>query len=248
MTDQPLQNNETFIGQCTSCGLKLKIPAQYLGQKVKCSSCGTAFEAQPAKEPAQEPERAPEPTPSPKPQQEKKAERRKSSRQMVEIDESITPDSLMGDFKGRKLVIAILLAIVLHAVLIHGTSFNYLKTEVFGTDTSEMSKEEKVQIAIGEATAELSKIADRHGLSVEDITSKFSAGGSRSDKLNQSTGTGSDTTPESSPNGTAETPTPKTTETSDNPDDGQSDMEKEMRKPVKGPEAPPLNIDDDMGL
>ena len=248
MTDQPLQNNEAFIGQCTSCGLKLKIPAQYLGQKVKCSSCGTAFEAQPANEPAQEPEQAPEPTPSPKPRQEQKSERRKPSRQMVEIDESITPDSLMGDFKGKKLVIAILLAIVLHAVLILGTSFNYLKTEVFGTDTSEMSKEDRVQVAIGEATAELGKIAKRHGLSVEDITSKFSAGGSRSDKLNTSTDAGSDTTTEPAAGGNTETSSPNTADPDNDPDSGQSEMEKELRKPVKGPEAPPINIDEDMGL
>jgi multidrug efflux pump subunit AcrA (membrane-fusion protein)/DNA-directed RNA polymerase subunit RPC12/RpoP len=90
------------------------------------------------------------------------------------VDE-IQTDVMMRDFKGKKVVMLVLAAIAVHAVLIIGSSFGYLYNEVFGEDTSELSKEDRVNIAVGEATSALSDIAERHTLSMNDILEKFAA-------------------------------------------------------------------------
>lgn len=159
---------------------------------------------------------------------------------MTTVEDGVSPEALMGDFQGKKIIMVIILAIVFHAILILGTSYGYLRDEVFGKDTSEMPKEEKVQVAIGEATAQLSKIAERHGLELEDITSRFSATGSRSDKVADA------------PVKKATADNGKTSDTSNGggntEPDTRSKMEKEMLKPAEGPKGPDTKIDDDFGI
>ena len=39
----------------------------------------------------------------------------------------VSPDALMGDFRGKRLVVIIAFTVLVHAVLIVATSFSYLK-------------------------------------------------------------------------------------------------------------------------
>ena len=128
---------------------------------------------------------------------EKEAALRKAAREAAGhlepvIDEMRT-DVMMRDFKGKKVLFLVLAALIFHAVIIVGSSFGYLASEVFGEDTSEMTKEDRVDVALGEATSALSEIAERHTLTMNDILEKFAAvdsgDSSSSDTSNPSTDT-----------------------------------------------------------
>jgi len=166
---------------------------------------------------------------------------------MREAQDAVSPDSLMKSFQGRGLIGILLVTVVVHVVVIFGTSGGYLMNEVFGTDTSEMSKEDRVKVAIGEATSALGEIAKRHNLVVEDITERFASGGSRAGKLAEEEKAGAAEalkTPAKAPaKGAAPDAAGK-----DEPEREMSEFEKDLKKPVKGPEAPGDDIDEDMGL
>ena len=166
---------------------------------------------------------------------------------MREVSETVSPDSLMKSFRGRNIVGVLLLAITVHVVIIVGTSASYLRNVVFGTDTSEMGKEARVQIALGEATTALDEIAKRHNLRMDDITAKFTVAGSRSSKVNEPA------TPPAqeagdAPGVTEAKPVSSEVATEKAPEREVSEFEKELKKPVKGPDAPGDDIDEDMGL
>ena len=104
---------------------------------------------------------------------------------MREVNETVSPDSLMRSFRGRNIVGILMLAVIVHVVVIFGSSSSYLRKEVFGKDTSKMEKDDRVKVALGEATTALGEIAKRHNLSVDDITAKFAAAGSRASQLTE---------------------------------------------------------------
>jgi flagellar basal body-associated protein FliL len=73
--------------------------------------------------------------------------------------DEISPDELMESFKGRGLKTIILFTVVIHAVLLLGTSIPFLKKAVTGKDTSELSEQERMELAMKEATDSLRDIA-----------------------------------------------------------------------------------------
>jgi transposase-like protein len=96
-----------------------------------------------------------------------------------ERNSDVTPESLMDNFKGPKLVRLLIITVVAHVVVVLVTSLPYLKDSLFGKDTSKMSQEEKIKIAVADASASIRKIAEKHGLTPQDISAQFSTGGSR---------------------------------------------------------------------
>ena len=243
MTDQTTQSggaSETFLVQCTSCHAKLRIPMKYMNQKVKCSKCSSTFVAASATEPQAPP--AP-----PKPSKPKRSGRRSSGASASTGNSNVRPDSLLGDFKGRKLIGVIVLAIILHAILIGGTSYTYLIEEFTGKDTSEMSKDDKVKVALDEARSALGKIAERHNLTLDDLTDRMGSGGSRGDKLLEATDKSDKSGSDKAGSDKAGSGDTKTAPESD-PDDGKSTFEKDLIKPVKGPDEGDEPIDDNLGM
>ena len=136
-----------------------------------------------------------------------------------------TPDELMESFKGRSLKSIVVFTVVVHAILLVGTSIPFLIKAVAGEDTSAMSEEERIEAAVREATASLREIAEDHGLKPQDLSSQF-AGGPRAPKP---------TTPDSTTPGDA-TPEPKEP---DNP------IEKEINKVETGPSVPPIEDEEE---
>ncbi len=94
--------------------------------------------------------------------------------------DDVSPDSLMSDFRGRPIVAVLIFTLVVHVVLVGVFSIGYLKNRVLGEDTSVMSKEQRLDIAVREATTSLREIAERHGLSPQELSSRFAAGDLRS--------------------------------------------------------------------
>lgn len=232
MTDQSL---DTFIGECSACGKKVKLRSTMKGKKVKCKACRSGeSEATDAKLSTATPEApagkvAPVKTPPTKVALER-------------VGDEVSPDALLKGFQGSKVMVLILMALVFHVLVILGTSWDYLKDEFLGPDTSEMSKEDKVRVAIGEATSALSGIAEKHGLSLEDITEKFSGSGSRADKLQENAEAAAAEDAGADTESTVPEAVPEPVKA---PEREESELEKNLPKAAKGPEDM-LGEDDDM--
>ncbi|MFT5129995.1 MAG: hypothetical protein ACI8W8_003624 [Rhodothermales bacterium] len=152
--------------------------------------------------------------------------------------DEISPDSLMRDFRGRGVITILIFTLVIHGVIILCTSFGYLKTEVLGADTDTMSKEELVDAAVKEATVSIRGIAEKYGLSPQEISDRFAKGGSRTDKVM------SETAPETDPAEPATTPTTPTPE----PAKPLSEIEKTIQESQQGPAIPDMQEDEDDDL
>ena len=159
---------------------------------------------------------------------------------MIDEQEDVSPDSLMGDFRGKGLVPIVVLTVVVHLVVFGGTSFGYLKDTLMGPDKTEMSDEEKSDAAFNEATIAIREIAEKYGISPQDVSDRFSTGGSRTSKIAGSgdgDGTGGD-----EPKAAPPTP-PESTGTPDGGEDGKtkSEYEKSLETVAPPPAVPDLN-------
>lgn len=136
-----------------------------------------------------------------------------------------TPDELMESFKGRSLKSNVVFSVVVHAILLVGTSLPFLWKTVAGEDTSKMSEEERIKAAVREATASLRKIAEEHRVKPQDLSSQF-AGGPRAPKP---------PAPGAAPP-TGATPEPKEPENA---------IEGEINKVEVGPTVPPVEDEEE---
>lgn len=141
--------------------------------------------------------------------------------------DEITPDELMESFHGRSLKSIVIFTLIIHAILLLGTSIPFLLEKVGGKDTSDLSEDERIQLAVKEATPSLREIADKHGINVEDISNQF-AGGSRK--------------PKAPAKETAKPAAP----TEDEPEKPKSSIEKELDVKADGPEVPKVEDDEDL--
>ncbi len=96
-----------------------------------------------------------------------------------EMNSEATPESLMENFKGPKFVSLAILTVVVHVVIILGTSFPFLVGKLGGS--SKLSKEERIKLAVEEATIEIRKIAEDYELNPQEISDQF-AGKSRASR------------------------------------------------------------------
>jgi hypothetical protein len=138
-----------------------------------------------------------------------------------------TPDQLMKAFEGHSLKAIILFTVVIHAVLLIGTSIPYLWSEVAGEDTTGQSEEERLQAATKEATTAMREIAERYQLKPQDLSSRFTDGAPKASPA-------SDTAPAPASDGAAP----------DEPKEPESIIEKEIQKVEEGPELPPIEEED----
>lgn len=102
-----------------------------------------------------------------------------------ERNSDVTPESLMDNFKGPKLVALAILTVVVHVLLIFGSSLPYLKDELLGADSSKMTKDDRIKLAVEEATIELREIAEKYELNPQEISDQFASGGSRTKKASE---------------------------------------------------------------
>ncbi len=153
--------------------------------------------------------------------------------------EETTPDELMEHFHGSSLKTIVLFTVVVHAVLLVGTSIPAILKAVKGSDTSEMSEDERIELAMSEANASLRKIAEDHGLKPQDLSSQFGTGRRRAPKAPRTTPADpgsaepdASTTPGGDPDTTG-TGSPK------------SSIEKELDKKADGPAVPKIEDEEE---
>jgi transposase-like protein len=109
-----------------------------------------------------------------------------------------------------------------------------------GTDTSKLSEKERMDIAVLEATESMRNIAQKHGLSPQDISSHFGGGGTRPATNPTDASKSAAPTKPAAPEGATST-APKS-----EPEKPKSAIEKELEVKTKGPTLP--GTDDKDGL
>jgi hypothetical protein len=145
--------------------------------------------------------------------------------------EEITPDELLESFRGRSMKSIIIFSVVVHAVLLLGTSLPYLYQSVAGADTAGLSEQERIDKAFQEASASLRKIADQHGLKPQDLSSRLADG---RPKATAALTTADAAEPAATPAAVPEADKPLST------------IEKEIGKVEEGPTLPPVEEEEDL--
>jgi hypothetical protein len=159
------------------------------------------------------------------------------------VTKVVTGDSLMRDFKGSNIILLAMIAIVLHVTLVVGSSFGYLSEQFLSGNASEMSKEERVKAAVSESTSAISKIAERHDLSMNDVLEQFMAAKAGASGTQGRPEQDAKPAPKAEP---TQAP-PESTEPKD-ANSEPSELEKSLPKATPGPAAPKTDDDDVTGL
>jgi len=141
-----------------------------------------------------------------------------------------TPDELLDTFRGRSMKSIILFTLAVHAVVLFGTSVPFLWKTIAGSSEG-LTDEQRVQAAVKEATASLRKIASRHGIQPQDLSSQL-AGGMRAPA------------PPASPSTPPESTAPPESVSPD--DEPKSAIEQEIEKVEPGPEVPLIPDEEDL--
>ena len=151
--------------------------------------------------------------------------------------EEISPDSLLNDFRGRPVVSIAVFTIIVHAILVGVFSIGYLKASVLGDSTEGLSEEERMDVAVREATKSLREIAERHGMNPQEFSSHFA----EKDSISTSPSTTSEPISETASTPSAE-PVPGQPGATDATDDKpKSAIEQKLEEKAAGPELPDLN-------
>lgn len=90
--------------------------------------------------------------------------------------DDVVPDSLMDDFRGRPILTLLVFTVVIHVVIVAVSSLPYLKNQLFGADNSALSHEERLDLAVKEATASLRAVAREYDVKPQDLSNRFASG------------------------------------------------------------------------
>ena len=141
----------------------------------------------------------------------------------------------MESFKGPGWAKMITVTLVVHAVVILGTSVAFLSRTVSGKDGADLSKEERLEKAMSDATGSLQAIAKEHGLSARELSEQLSRASAP-----QKVSAVNPETPEKVDVPVA--PGPKSPDGAD-PETPKSDIERELEKKADGPTLPDVSGD-----
>lgn len=112
----------------------------------------------------------------------RKPNRAKTAGMVKKYSDEVSPDSLMTDFKPKGIIIIAIFTIIVHVLLLGGTSINFLMDK-FITKPKELPEEKRKSLALDAATRAINEIAEKYDLTSSDVTSQFSDTGSRADKV-----------------------------------------------------------------
>lgn len=146
----------------------------------------------------------------------------------MEQPNDTSPDDLMQHFRGRSLKSIILFTIVVHVVVIGGTSIPFILRSLTGPNTEAMSEEERVELAVKEATTALRKIAEDYDIRPQKLSDQFAGKPQAAPVREAEAPVEAGTEPAPDPEGTAD------------PEEEKSAIEKELEKAEPGPELPPI--------
>jgi len=180
-------NTNGISSSCTNCGNTRSVSAKYIGKKIKCRSCNTSYRITQPDSTAQSEliELTPEDTVTASARIAKKSGESKevTDEMLLQYGDIISPDNLMGDFKGKGISGIFLFTVLIHVILLIVSSLPYIQSEYFDTDPTEIEETKKKEMAFDDVTTIIEEIAEKYNMQPSDITDKFSKSGSRSDKV-----------------------------------------------------------------
>jgi hypothetical protein len=164
------------------------------------------------------------------------------------FQDETSPDSLMDYFRGKPVVRIFAFTFVVHALLIGVFSIGYIKETFLGEDTSNLSKEERLNVAVREVTVLLREICERHDLSPQELSSRFADGGGKLNTTTGASGSGSNAATNKTGGDANKIGAPNTPNTPDAPKTPGSNIEKTLNQKAAGPDVPDLNAKEDDDL
>lgn len=157
--------------------------------------------------------------------------------------DEVTPEGMMEHFRGPGLVKMVLVTAVVHALVILGSSIPFLKRTLLGSDVSQLTRDERVEKAMADATASLRQIAAANGLNPQDISERLAAGRPRGTPAAAAApaATVTDEGAAAATTTPAVAPSPAAA-----PERPESRIEKDMKTAVEGPKMPDAVDKDDI--
>lgn len=148
---------------------------------------------------------------------------------MTTPSQETTPDQLLESFRGRSFKSIILFTVIVHVVVIGGTSVPYFIKSASGKSDSKLTETERTEIAAREATSALRDIATKHGLKPQDLSSRI-AGSAPSAAPKEEA-------PEETPAAPKEDPATTLPEETEKP---KNAIEQQLDIKEDGPKVPPV--------
>jgi len=142
----------------------------------------------------------------------------------------LNPDDLMSDFRSKGLLRIIIFTLVIHGVVLLGSSLPWMYDSLFSPVDENASEEERIKEAVREATGSLKDIAEKYGIHPEELSSQFS----KKDKKGSAPVTSQERTTGSTSGNTDQS------QSKDDEDKPKSSIQKELEIKAKGPELPSI--------
>jgi hypothetical protein len=148
-----------------------------------------------------------------------------------------TPDQLLEAFRGRSFKSIIVFTLIVHLVVIGGSSVPYF-IESFGAKAdSKLSEKERTDQATREATTAIREIATKYGIKPQDLSTNLAGGAPKAAASEETT---TPATPETPP-ATGTQPEGDQPAEEEKP---QSAIEKELEVKADGPTVPPIPVEE----
>ncbi len=155
-------------------------------------------------------------------------------------NQETTPDQLLESFRGRSFKSVILFTVIVHAVLICGTSVPYIMKAFTGKSDSTLSEKERTELAATEAKDALRDIATKHGIKPQDLSIQIAGGEAPTAPKEETPAPTEDPT---KPETTKPEETAKPGETED-PEKPKSAIEKQLEVKEEGPKVPTIPVEE----
>ena len=147
-----------------------------------------------------------------------------------EYKQDVTPDDLLSDFRGKGIFPILIFTVLVHGVVVIGSSVPWMMETLFSSVDEDASEEERMKEAVREATGSLREIADKYGLHPEELSSQFTK-----KETPKPAATPTPTDKEAPATGTPSAPT-----TPAEPEEPKSAIEKELEAKATGPALPAI--------
>lgn len=145
-----------------------------------------------------------------------------------------TPDQLLESFRGRSFKSIIFFTLIVHVVVIGGSSVPYFIKTIAGKSDSKLTEEERSDLATKEATAVLREIATKHGIKPQDLSNRLAGGKATKAPSADETST---------PKVEEEATTPESTQPEET-EQPKSAIEKQLEVKEDGPTVPPIPVEE----
>ncbi len=134
----------------------------------------------------------------------------------------------METFQGSSVKRIILFTIIVHLVVVVGTSIPYFLKSGADKSSAALGEKERMEMAADEATKSLSEIAAKHGLKPQDLSTRLAGGAVPAAPA-----------PAPAPADEKKTPAPEAAPEAA-PAPAPSDIEEKLQEKKAGPQVPPV--------